>query len=1082
MKEIKKPEGDLKEAQGNIEEDIPNPFSLEIKRKKERIKKLEAELAELRGDAVGQKNTEEGDKEAVSDEDNKEAEKGIKVEKVGEEALGADVEEPTEVGSDEDSKEAEKKQRTATQQPVTGLKPTKLTPTQGKEEPTNNDANATRKKNATKEAKVLSKEDLKAEKEKKGEIYADLTERLKFKSLKNVKVKGLSEEALRLQRSVILDIMEEKKNEESLAKGSAKRQLSNDIDSLLELSQQHTEEINKIEEAKPKEEQIDPKTTGTSEATGDINGADARDIPPPEDGVSRGATIDGSPKKRKVWPEVKRFTAESEAQYTREELLNAAEVLCRYNSAAYKNNEEGNKKAQTAALEMLKKGYSEDEIKFAVKVSDTRKQLAGIDKELSRIEQEYKDALDNSDITPSEATAKFRQQLETVRQKTLHLHNDYHPLLMDLKIANIRRQFRDIEKYKDHDDYEKKALEIELTASSMVTTEVVKWNDADILSQKYLKDAELASEGVTKKNIWEKMGSWFSRTSEKAGGAFKKVFGGYMKMGLAKRMGILGGVAGGIAAFVPGAAVAVGLGTLGYFAIKGIRAVTGSIVTYWTIKNLYMPIAKGAYKGDSTKTANKQRQEVVNSSATQDLLKLSREEMSPEEEEETLRRIASKNIEISESFVKEIKKNERLFKINSILGSIVVGALVGYGARNAFDYLAGPDGLGILHPPTPGIGDVENPDDGNGPGTGTVPPPGGNGPGTGTVPPPGGNGPGTGTVPPPGGNGPGTGTVPPPGGNGPGTGTIPDLETGPSGPSNQEILDAATIGEGEGIEHALIRQLTLDPERFGFKGNINDPQAVRGWAGVHAHLIAIDQKYVNIDSGAETRVFDMGPDGPKGNPAYVLTLDSNGKPSVQEYFEGKGTGNGGWNSVYEYDYRNSVYKPILGDAGEGETVTTPTQNIDLIDGKQNSGASGATEGTQQGGTSNLDSVKGKGLVNPEGLSEAINEDLINRAKEIANTTIDKMFPGEQGEATFNNLNDNVPAHTLLSEIPKGINPTFANIASYVDQLHEVTGLEPTQRGLLGFTQNETIYEYMLRTTMYAQENGLLDKIQPIINK
>ena len=46
----------------------------------------------------------------------------------------------------------------------------------------------------------------------------------------------------------------------------------------------------------------------------------------------------------------------------------------------------------------------------------------------------------------------------------------------------------------------------------------------------------------------------------------------------------------------------------------------------------------------------------------------------------------------------------------------------------------------------------------------------------------------------------------------------------------------------------------------------------------------------------------MGPDGPKGNPAYVLDVDASGKPTINEFYEGKPSGAGGVNSPYEYSH------------------------------------------------------------------------------------------------------------------------------------------------------------------------------------
>ncbi len=83
----------------------------------------------------------------------------------------------------------------------------------------------------------------------------------------------------------------------------------------------------------------------------------------------------------------------------------------------------------------------------------------------------------------------------------------------------------------------------------------------------------------------------------------------------------------------------------------------------------------------------------------------------------------------------------------------------------------------------------------------------------------------------------------------------PTIETIEKYISSKEILDKATIGKGEGIEHALIRQLKSNPTLFGFKGDVNDLKAVEAWAEKYAHELAIKNGFVDPKTGVETRVF-----------------------------------------------------------------------------------------------------------------------------------------------------------------------------------------------------------------------------------
>lgn len=98
-----------------------------------------------------------------------------------------------------------------------------------------------------------------------------------------------------------------------------------------------------------------------------------------------------------------------------------------------------------------------------------------------------------------------------------------------------------------------------------------------------------------------------------------------------------------------------------------------------------------------------------------------------------------------------------------------------------------------------------------------------------------------------------------------------------------EKIKPAIVGKGEGIEHALIRQLIAGPQTYGFKGDAGDKKAVKAWAQKRAHQIAILAGYVNIKTGEEVWVRGKG-----GEVAYLLTVDSEGKVSVEEYTVGDG--------------------------------------------------------------------------------------------------------------------------------------------------------------------------------------------------
>jgi len=91
-----------------------------------------------------------------------------------------------------------------------------------------------------------------------------------------------------------------------------------------------------------------------------------------------------------------------------------------------------------------------------------------------------------------------------------------------------------------------------------------------------------------------------------------------------------------------------------------------------------------------------------------------------------------------------------------------------------------------------------------------------------------------------------------------------------------ETLKLATVGKGEGIEHAFIRQIVANPKDFGFDGDVNNRTAVKKWAGREAHRIALKAGYVDSD-GREIRVKVTD------KVAFVLNKDAGSNLMVAEY-------------------------------------------------------------------------------------------------------------------------------------------------------------------------------------------------------
>ncbi|MFH0806519.1 MAG: hypothetical protein V1885_02235 [Candidatus Brennerbacteria bacterium] len=126
-----------------------------------------------------------------------------------------------------------------------------------------------------------------------------------------------------------------------------------------------------------------------------------------------------------------------------------------------------------------------------------------------------------------------------------------------------------------------------------------------------------------------------------------------------------------------------------------------------------------------------------------------------------------------------------------------------------------------------------------------------------------------------------------------------------------EQIKLATIEKGEGVTHAIKRQLMQHAEQYGYTKEGGDMDK---WAILKSKEIAIENGYIKPD-GTEIRVLDQGP---KGNPAYLLEKDSAGKLKVAEYLGGKPTGGVGAKSPYEYEWK----KPASA-LGEKEIAVGP---------------------------------------------------------------------------------------------------------------------------------------------------------------
>ncbi|MFH0892766.1 MAG: hypothetical protein V1867_08425 [Candidatus Falkowbacteria bacterium] len=155
-------------------------------------------------------------------------------------------------------------------------------------------------------------------------------------------------------------------------------------------------------------------------------------------------------------------------------------------------------------------------------------------------------------------------------------------------------------------------------------------------------------------------------------------------------------------------------------------------------------------------------------------------------------------------------------------------------------------------------------------------------------------------------------------------------------------LDLATIRKGNGVIHALARQLAggdMDDPVFtpneehlrelGYEGDMNDRAEIVKWADRRAFEIARDNDYVGAD-GTETRVGTAG----IGRAAYVLEKDANGKMGVHEYLKNeKGefvSQETGQTQSYEYLKERKIIeaeKEISAIKGDIETAAKIDQEL-----------------------------------------------------------------------------------------------------------------------------------------------------------
>jgi hypothetical protein len=143
---------------------------------------------------------------------------------------------------------------------------------------------------------------------------------------------------------------------------------------------------------------------------------------------------------------------------------------------------------------------------------------------------------------------------------------------------------------------------------------------------------------------------------------------------------------------------------------------------------------------------------------------------------------------------------------------------------------------------------------------------------------------------------------------------VPTPAPKPTGPSPED-LKLATVKKGEGIEHAIIRQLVARSAKFGFDGDGHDARAIKLWAGHEAHVLAIRAGYADWKFGGEVRV--ARPD----EMAYLLKKDSNDRLSIAEY---RATPSGNAN------VSSSLLSPVSPDAGGTKVLASSVSQSQFL--------------------------------------------------------------------------------------------------------------------------------------------------------
>ncbi len=291
---------------------------------------------------------------------------------------------------------------------------------------------------------------------------------------------------------------------------------------------------------------------------------------------------------------------------------------------------------------------------------------------------------------------------------------------------------------------------------------------------------------------------------------------------------------------------------------------------------------------------------------------------------------------------------------------------------------------------------------------------------------------------------------------------------------NQEAI----VGQGEGVTHALRRQIENSPEllqKFGFTGDVNNPQAVHEFAGKMAYEKAKEFGYISNDGG-EVRV------KMPGEVAYQFKTEADGSVKILELDKnGKLTG-GVKLDEYEYGH-NLETRPVAGEPGAEQVLGTPPEpNFDIVKPKIESpeviDAAADAKKKLLESYGNTDPASAEAIAGQAGTATragVVNDftslspvEKVLRVEEIHKTNLRNIFPGDL-EKNWTVLTEK-PAKTFIKmDIADTSTKEMAGLVSYINKLQELSdGLKP-KGGFIGLSPENT-GEYMRRALRFIVIN------------